>query len=57
MGNKGKKEGCQKTETQDKIPSGKPLGNMLKFGGDSPCTKGKKNKEWLNTIILPGPKN
>jgi hypothetical protein len=57
MGNKGKKEGCQKTETQDKIPSGKPLGNMLKFGGDSPCTKGKRNKEWLNTIILPGPKN
>jgi hypothetical protein len=56
MGNKGSKERGQKTKAQDKIPSESPLRKMLKYWDDSPRTKGKK-KEWLNTIVLSGPKN
>jgi hypothetical protein len=29
---------------------------MLKYWDDSPRTKGKRNKEWSNTIVLSGPK-
>jgi hypothetical protein len=57
MGNKGSKLGGQKTKAQDKIPSGSPLGNMLKYWDDSPHTKGQRNNEWLNTVVLSGPKN
>jgi hypothetical protein len=57
MGNKGNKEGGQKTKAQDKMPSGNPLGKMLKYWDDSPHTKGKINSEWLNTVVVFGPKN
>jgi hypothetical protein len=56
-GNKGSKEGGQKTKAKDKIPSESPLGKMLKYWDDSSRTKGKRNKEWLNTVILFGRKN
>jgi hypothetical protein len=38
MGNKGSKEGDQETKAQDKIPSGSPLGKMLKYWDDTPHT-------------------
>jgi hypothetical protein len=47
MGNKGRKEGGQKTKAQDKIPSGSPLGKILKYWDDSPCTKGKKKQRMV----------
>jgi hypothetical protein len=56
MGNKGSKEGGQKTKARDKIPSESPLGKMLKYWDDSSRTMRKK-KEWLNTVVLSGPKN
>jgi hypothetical protein len=58
MGNKGSKEGGQKTKGQDKIPSGSPLDKMLQYWNDSPCTKGKRNKVkyccfiWTQELIL-----
>jgi hypothetical protein len=57
MGNKGSKEGGKKTNAQDKIPFGSPLGKMFKYWDDSPSTKGKRNKEWLNTVVLSRLKN
>jgi hypothetical protein len=30
---------------------------MLKYWDDSPHTKGKINSEWLNTVVVFGPKN
>jgi hypothetical protein len=54
MGNKSSKEGGQKIEAQDKIPSESSLGKMSKYWDDNPHTKGKKNKEWLNTVVLSG---
>jgi hypothetical protein len=56
MGNKVS-EGGQKIKSQDKIPSESPLGKILKYWDDSPVLKGKRNKEWLNTVVLSGPKN
>jgi hypothetical protein len=39
---KAAKRGGQKTKAQDKIPSGSPLGKMLKYWDYGPCTIGKK---------------
>jgi hypothetical protein len=55
MGNKGSKEG-----DQDKIPSGSPLGKMLKYWDDSLRTIGKKKQRmvkyccfsWTQELIL-----
>jgi hypothetical protein len=30
---------------------------MLKYWDDSPHAKRKRNKEWLNTVVLSGHKN
>jgi hypothetical protein len=57
MGNKGSKEGEHKTKAQDKISSGSFLGKMLKYWDDGPHIKRKRNKEWLNTVVLSGPKS
>jgi hypothetical protein len=50
--------GGQIAKAQDKIPSGSPLGKMLKYWDDSPptTTKGERNNELLNTVVLSGPK-
>jgi hypothetical protein len=48
MGNKSNKVGReQKTKAQDKIPSGSPLWQMLKYWDDSPCTIGKKKQRMV----------
>jgi hypothetical protein len=47
MGNKGSKERGQKTKAQDKIPSGSPLGKMLKYWDDSSHTTGKKKQRMV----------
>jgi hypothetical protein len=48
------------TKFQDKIPSESPLGKMLRYWDDSPCTKGKKKQRmvkycgfiWTQELIL-----
>jgi hypothetical protein len=30
---------------------------MVKYWDGSPLTKGERNNEWLNTVVLSGPKN
>jgi hypothetical protein len=57
MGNTAKGGGPPDKDSEDKIPSGRPLGKILKYWNDSPHTKGKRNKEWLNTVASSGPKN
>jgi hypothetical protein len=44
MGNKGHKEGGQKTKAQDKISSEIPLGKILKYWDDSPILKERETK-------------
>jgi hypothetical protein len=57
MRNKGSKEWWPEKNSQGKMPSGSPLGKMIKYWDDSPYTKGEGNNEWLNTAVLFGPKN
>jgi hypothetical protein len=56
MGNKGSKEGGQKTKARDKIPFESLLGKMSKYWDDSPYTKGKKKQRMVKPV-LSGPKS
>jgi hypothetical protein len=53
---KATKRGARKQRPKKKHPES-PLRKTLKYWDDSPLLKGKRNKEWLNTIVLSGPKN
>jgi hypothetical protein len=53
---KAEKRGARKQRPRIKYPLGVPYGRCQNIGMINPVLKGKRNKEWLNTV-LSGPKN